>query len=1200
MTGCPSKLHISFAAEYFVYYCVILKLNFLIVNMERMVNVGKNFKKILSFILVMTIATGSFLFGGILTVNAAPVSLTVDISNIIQDDFLGANAVYHAYAYRADDNGREYDDTQREIEFNRIADMELGIARTYYDVDSAWYGGQWDWESPNMKALYKWMQAMKERGVDVALNTAWNFPGSVDGSSKWPLNPSPLAGANWNASVQNYAAWITETVRQIVEVHGFTNLKYLVLFTEPNNRTNKDNQNTTRTKWLDCVRAAHNSLVTADLRDNVKLVGPNEGSTASSDMVKWAADNANQYIDIYSSHNYQPKGKDLTGYNSYNDWYNWITTGMSKAASTDKPFWFDEYGTFDENQRLNNPWYGTTLATAQAAFMNAGAQSSLLWTLFDQQWPNDRAQRPADSFYDGVHKHGVAPSLRENAFPRESYYAFSMISKYMGAKGTKVYKTTNNGGVYTAASQTPDGDWSVLVVNTNNNEQDFALTFSGSINRDFNRHLYNPANSMADPTAEIIGTDKTLNVTNSISDALPAGGVAIYTTRGDSEPSIGDINADGKYDILDLLEVKSLMAAGATFEGKLLIAADLNKDGIVDEDDLGIFADIMLKDDDIENYLPVPYQPGPNRMTNPGFENGLAGYSVEANGGTADIVSDAYTGTSALRLIKGGNDGPRVHQYVDVKKHSEYSLSVWMKFGAAGAGKYSGQLRVATENWGEIKVIEPSPGDGWQKYTIRFNTGDNSKVIISVFNFGLDQYIDDFYLDGPDPEEPEYPNLMINPGFEDGQYWPSSIWPEYGSTNYGDISCLDVSGGQGNVHSGEHAIMIPANLGTNVTQVVEVKPNSDYTLSVWMKFSAAVGSGGRIQILGLDSAKYTEPAPSTEWQKYTISFNSGNSSEITVEIVTPGGGGLAKYIDDFYLDGPDPNELEPEEPEEPEYPNLMTNPDFETDGWWPAYGTDNGGNVARVSGGANDSGYALMLPAGTQYLSQDVDVKSNSDYTLSVWMKFSDSTGDGGQIRIEGPGYADIAFISPAPDTEWQKYTINFNSGSYTQITVKIFGNTSLDRYVDDFYLDGPGAGYPNLMTNPDFETDGWWPAYGTDNGGNVARVSGGANGSGYALMLPVGTQYLSQDIDVKSNSDYTLSVWMKFSDSTGDGGQIRIEGPGYADIAYISPAPDTGWQKHTITFNSGSYTQITVKIFGNTSLDRYVDDFYLDGPAPD
>ena len=464
--------------------------------------------------------------------------------------------------------------------------------------------------------------------------------------------------------------------------------------------------------------------------------------------------------------------------------------------------------------------------------------------------------------------------------------------------------------------------------------------------------------------------------------------------------------------------------------------------------------------DDLFLEGPKP-EPASNLMENSGFETGdMDGYWSEGDASKLSVVtgSDAHSGTYALKLSEDSSWGyPRLHQTLDVKPNSEYTLSVWMKFGPPTSGKYSGSLRVDADPWAEIKVIEPVPGDGWKEYTINFNSGTGTRIVISVFNGGLDQYVDDFCLEGPSPNEADESgsNLILNSGFETGDM--DSYWTE------GDASRLSIVTG-GNTHSGTYALKLSADSSwgyPRLHQYVDVKPNSNYTLSVWMKFSPpAEGkySGSlRVAAAGSWSAiKDIEPAPGDGWQKYTISFNSGANNKIVISVFN---GGLDQYVDDFCLEGPDPNE--PDEPAEPE-PNLMNNSGFETGdkaGYWTE---GDASKLSVVTGGNAHSGtYALKLSEdggwGYPRLHQYVDVKPNSDYTLSVWMKFSPPAANkySGQLRVATESWGQIGYIEPAPGDGWQKYTLSFNSGANNRIVISVF-NGGLDQYVDDFYLDGP------------------------------------------------------------------------------------------------------------------------------------------------
>ena len=633
-------------------------------------------------------------------------NLKIINSTPVQTDFKGNGAVYHGYAGMPDEMGRVYTDEQCEIEANRAATMKLKIARTMY----MWWAwdkntNTWDWDNEIMTAFYKWLKGMKDRGITVALNTGWTNPGDVNSSSWMGESPFVVDG-DWNKSVQNYADWVSETVHQIVELRGFTNVKILVLFTEPQRADGMlpEGMNTYDT-WFQATKAAHDALIRDGRRDLVKLMGPNEGGTITSDMVKWVAENTGDFLDIYSSHAYADMGyipghickeisqndecvfmlnqpgmrchynvaltpntdytleviyrfeyegdsplerevrigafkstdvddiyldaenrpadgisensviclyqNDLSkefatatvNFNSKNNteakigvfsdllctkitgtnlnsphgtifidslklteatsgkeiningtlqnnaegwfkkyagmlspdldlyycWYKWAKTGLQYVPNG-KPYCFDEYNvTFDRDYSRKE--HGAEIATAITAFMNVGVQSSLIWTLFDQQWPNNHTYN-ADSFVDGDHRMGVMPVLTRSLIPHLSYYAFGLMSRYVES-GSTIYEGFGENFVHTTMAVAPNGDVTVIVVNSKDEADDFEITFEKDINSVLNRHAFDPATLIPDEKAEMIKTDKMVKADNSLRDTIAPFGVNVYTTIKD-------------------------------------------------------------------------------------------------------------------------------------------------------------------------------------------------------------------------------------------------------------------------------------------------------------------------------------------------------------------------------------------------------------------------------------------------------------------------------------------------------------------------------------------------------------------------------------------------------------------------------------------------------------------------------------------
>lgn len=634
------------------------------------------------------------------------VRLNFDLSSPVQENFLGNNAVYHGFAGLPDKDGRVYSAALCDLEADRAEKMGLRIARTYYDSLYAWDGEKWNFESDTCKAFYKWLQRMKDRNIKVGLNMGWCSPDDVYGRGFLGESPFKVEG-DWQQSVKNYALWVSETLHQLIEIRGFTNVAYIFLFTEPQRGGNlSDEISTAYDVWKDCAKAVHEQLTKDNRRHLVKLVGPNEGSTSSSVMNKWVAENADEFIDVYSSHNYQDYIPDLTldsknadrcvymlrpgarlqktvelepntdyvmrvwiktkikdrlhisgnfligawdmekhdrfgsinaggqpthrlnqnsikmfdpafttekveqytvNFNSENQTsaklgvfsdikeknsllmvykvtfakadepekyilfsdfssekstpvYNvsdpeehctdgWIGGQTSITPPADPYYffkalvhttrnyipqksdiWFDEYNVRIEKDSYNSKIHGTHLSALMLALMNSGVQSSFMWTLFDQQWPNNHTNNN-DCFVDGDHRCGVMPVLTRSLTPHPAFYAVSLIIKFMGGEqGTKIYAAEGEKYTHATVAIMPDGNFSLLVVNNKEQSEEILVDFGVRLGLKLNRRLYSPETVAPNENAEIIKTDKILDVGSTLSDFLPSGAVVVYTT----------------------------------------------------------------------------------------------------------------------------------------------------------------------------------------------------------------------------------------------------------------------------------------------------------------------------------------------------------------------------------------------------------------------------------------------------------------------------------------------------------------------------------------------------------------------------------------------------------------------------------------------------------------------------------------------
>ena len=441
------------------------------------------------------------LIGGLPNWGQAPpvdAQFQINLDPASRNPFLGVNAAYDGFAFMPEDVNKGMTDATRQIEFDRVSRMGLHIARTFYRPDWACpqaITGPCDWNSTKMQAFYQWLGAMKSIGVTVALNAGWWFPADTYYGQTQP-GPSDQA---------NYAAWVSESVRQIVELRGFTNVRYLIVFTEPTTTTVGVLPAGTDlwTYYAACVRTLHQRLLQDGRRSEVLLVGPN--NTNNGQDLDRAVSDLNDVLDVYSGHNYNEPG--------YDQWYAMFTSMQQLVAGKGKPLWADEYGKQDEAFRQTDA-YGNYVAQAVAASINAGVQTTLLWLLFDEQYVSPQSTltytNGGASFYNGVSRWGTCAypgdTVPNPGQPRSSWYAFSMMSRYLGGSpGTVSLATTANaGGVFAAATSPGGSDHSILLVNGSSVIRTVGLSFNRALGGALYQYSYTPGEVKIEPSGALI------------------------------------------------------------------------------------------------------------------------------------------------------------------------------------------------------------------------------------------------------------------------------------------------------------------------------------------------------------------------------------------------------------------------------------------------------------------------------------------------------------------------------------------------------------------------------------------------------------------------------------------------------------------------------------------------------------------------
>ncbi len=432
----------------------------------------------------------------------------------------GTGGLLPLYWQMGDDSGKWYTYTAEQLEaaVRQFKGLNVSIVRCFcFQPGYAWNKDTkaWDWNTEYMRAFYEYAKTMYENGIEIIINTS---VGVVSGSQ---CGEPKIERAENNTEAEVYAEFVTEFVKNVVQGAGLpeayadyadylSGIKYFMYATEPNNGDNTEaaNYNPASSEKLinykNVIEATHNALTNEELREAVSLVGPNTAdSSTDARTVKWAAENLDDYIDIYSAHTSYSRVDDMTEDN-YSHWasFNEKCQSILSENNINKPFWYDEYNIFmkkaygDYEASFDNAIRGTQLATAQVATMQSGASSTLLWALLDFKWTNSYKSTSA-GFDKGFFKFGLAPSVletgaAENAYVYAPYYAYSLLGTAIKSGDTVYAGSVTDGKIYTLLLKHKNGKYSVVAVNNSSEAASLKINLPSGAGGIYTASTYNP------------------------------------------------------------------------------------------------------------------------------------------------------------------------------------------------------------------------------------------------------------------------------------------------------------------------------------------------------------------------------------------------------------------------------------------------------------------------------------------------------------------------------------------------------------------------------------------------------------------------------------------------------------------------------------------------------------------------------------
>ncbi|ELZ43467.1 secreted glycosyl hydrolase [Halorubrum saccharovorum DSM 1137] len=504
-----------------------------------------------------------------------------------------------------------------------------------------------------------------------------------------------------------------------------------------------------------------------------------------------------------------------------------------------------------------------------------------------------------------------------------------------------------------------------------------------------------------------------------------------------------------------------------------------------------------------------------------------------------------------------------------------------------------------------------------------------------------------------------------NGGFEEVQATGPSAWTQ---TPFGGTYTYTWADGTASSGSRSLAITSPSSSdGADAawTQTVSVEPNTEYTFTAQVKTEdvqtvdgtglydgAPLGATISVEQLANDgsglpptASAIADPLTGTnDWTELTVSFNSGDLSEIQFNCLFGGYGNATgtAYYDQISVVDPDGN-------------NILDNSDVENGtteesptGWNTQAFGETTGEFSLDTSASHTGENSVQISSqdgldGTWYT--EVSIEDGGEYTLVGWVKTENlSKSDAALGALFNVHLSDVETDAITGGTnDWTEVSATFNSGDLSDdawtdgrgSSIRInalfggYGTATGTAWFDDVALYDPDGEVQreNLMANPSAENgsgsspDSW----------STATFAGTATGTWAEGTASDGSRSLQMDsaegadagwqqtVSVEPNQQYELSGKIKTEnlqtvDGTGHGGIEdapfgaaitvgQIANASYPDLNYNAiterfTGTTDGWQEVSTTFNSGNNQELDINGlyggYGSATGTAYWDDFEL------
>ena len=565
------------------------------------------------------------------------------------------------------------------------------------------------------------------------------------------------------------------------------------------------------------------------------------------------------------------------------------------------------------------------------------------------------------------------------------------------------------------------------------------------------------------------------------------------------------------------------------------------------------------------------------------FENGFPGTKTDLlddgfkTNGTVEVVSNGANNSASAARLSGVGSQMQFH-IGNLEPNTRYQITAWVKGEVIDGSSVLGVADVDDKAGGfqwknHIFITQDSE---WKKVTMDYITGAGITyaLVYAQNDTGTNCtfLIDDISFE-------KYPLLYTKGetlGFEDGRI-PGTVTSllDDGFRTEGTISIVP-----NGANNSQYAAKVAGNGSKMFIHVGDLKPNTTYQISAWVKGEGTTGtsvlavadSNANDSLFQFKGFKYI--TESSEWKKITLNYTTGDN--ITYAVVYAQNETESTFlIDDICLK----ESLVPykvgdvwgfEEGIMPGTTADLLDDGFKTEG-----------TVTIETNGANGSQYAAKVAGNGSKIQIHIGgLKPNTNYQISAWVKGEGATGTSVFAVADSNAndtffnFKNIVFITEG--NQWTKVMMNYRTGdNITYALLYAQNETESTFLIDDIclmeslapYKEGDVWGFEEGVmpgTTTDLLDDGFKTA------GTVTIDPNGANGSQYAAKISgAGSQMQIHIGNLEPNTRYQITALVK--------GEI-IDGSSVLGIADVdAEANNFQWKNHILITQGTAWKRVTM-----------------------